>query len=313
MRPRLRRAGLPITRIPVSGRITCGHPLKQTQGDRTSARLGRRELSRARIRKVSVSSALAEDQRDKMNVLDLFSGIGGFSLGLERAGMRTVAFCEIDPFCRRVLARHWPDVPCYEDIRTVTTGNGIVADVICGGFPCQDVSRAGAVHKQRLGLRGPDSGLWAEFARIIGDFRPRYAIVENGSDLLNLGLGDVLGDLAALGYDAEWHCIRAAAVGLPHRRDRTWIVAYPNRERLAGQHGQGQSAGNGGRSCDAQSRPILTSIRSKDWIPEPDVCRVADGFPNRVDRLRSLGNAVVPQIPEIIGRAIMKTNQRRGC
>src|SRR5688572_4450644 len=162
-----------------------------------------------------------------MNVLDLFSGIGGFSLGLERAGMRTVAFCEIDPFCRRVLAKHWPGVPCYDDVRSLTAerlaADGIAADVICGGFPCQDISVAG----KGLGLEGVRSGLWSEYARLIGEIRPRFVIVENVSALLSRGLGRVLGDLAALGYDAEWHCIPASAVGAPHIRDRIWIIAYP--------------------------------------------------------------------------------------
>lgn len=160
-----------------------------------------------------------------LRVLDLFSGIGGFSLGLERAGMQTVAFCEIDPFARRVLTKHWPEVPCHDDIRTLTADwlaeNGLWPDVICGGFPCQDISVAG----KGAGIGGERSGLWREYARLIGEIRPRYVIVENVAALLGRGLGDVLGDLAALGYDAEWHCIPASAVGAPHQRDRVWIVA----------------------------------------------------------------------------------------
>lgn len=166
------------------------------------------------------------------SVLDLFSGIGGFSLGLERTGgFKTAAFCEIDPFCRRVLAKHWPTVPCYDDIRTLTADalarDGITVDVICGGFPCQDVSYAG----KRDGLEGARSGLWREYARLIGEIRPRFVIVENVPGLLSLGMGDVLGDLAAIGYDATWDCIPAAAVGAPHRRDRVWIVAHAASER----------------------------------------------------------------------------------
>ena len=152
-----------------------------------------------------------------MRVLDLFSGIGGFSLGLERAGLRTVAFCEIDPYCRAVLRKHWPDVPCYDDVTTLNierlNADGIGADVIAGGFPCQDISTAG----KGAGITGERSGLWKHYARIIGEVRPRYAIIENVSALLSRGLGDVLGDLSALGYDAEWHCIPASAVGAPHR------------------------------------------------------------------------------------------------
>lgn len=167
-----------------------------------------------------------------MNVLDLFSGIGGFSLGLERAGMRTVAFCEIEPFCRKVLARHWPNVKQYTDVRTLTAdqlmADGIPRiDVICGGFPCQDISVAG----KGAGLAGERSGLWREYARIIGEVRPKFVIVENVAALLGRGLGDVLGDLAALGYDAEWHCIPASYVGAPHRRDRLWIISYASEHR----------------------------------------------------------------------------------
>lgn len=265
-----------------------------------------------------------------MNVLDLFSGIGGFSLGLERAGMRTIAFCEIDPYCRAVLRKHWPDVPIYEDVRTLPA---IDADLICGGFPCQDLSLAG----RGAGLAGTRSGLWRDMARAIGLVGPRYVIVENVAALLGRGLGVVLGDLAALGYDAEWHCIPASAVGAPHRRDRIWIIAYPGHwyvsertrpegrgdwERAAKRRvfgcagairlvadgadadgprlalGQG-IAGDDGEEC-------ATAFGGDWWRVEPDVGRVADGVPSRVDRLRALGNAVVPQIPELIGRAIME-------
>ena len=340
-----------------------------------------------------------------MNVLDLFSGIGGFSLGLERAGMRTVAFCEIEPYCRAVLAKRWPGVPCYGDIRELTAArldaDGIAVDVICGGFPCQDISFAG----KGAGLAGARSGLWGEYRRLISELEPRWVVVENVSALLSRGLGDVLGNLAKIGYDAEWHCIPAAYVGAPHRRDRIWIVAYPSRDvraerqtcgaerertgascesvdaadakrdelreqsgRLGGADGPGSAefANDGkeralanaeadGRSersgWDAQAHsgegrerqsdveqsgsdvddsdgkglaqreacsweagtengrpPRDESAISGQWIVEPDVGRVAHGVPSRVDRLRALGNAVVPQIPEIIGRAIMKAS-----
>ncbi len=293
-----------------------------------------------------------------MNVLDLFSGIGGFSLGLERAGMRTVAFCEIDPFCRRVLARHWPEVPCYDDIRTLSAyrlrADGISINAICGGFPCQDISLAG----NGAGLEGERSGLWREYARIIGELRPDFVIVENVAALLARGLDRVLADLAALGYDAEWHCIPAFAVGAPHRRDRVWIIAYARSEQHEGGRpsiggkiatelskatmayadrgrgsawkqaaeamGHGDSVSpDGGDVSDANSPrlPIAWSQSSGEngkqgwrmpsagdwWAAEPDVGRVAHGIPGRVDRLRQLGNSVVPQIPEIIGIAIMSS------
>src|ERR1035437_5089521 len=132
-----------------------------------------------------------------LNVLDLFSGIGGFSLGLERAGMRTVAFCEIEPYCRAVLRKHWPDVPIFEDVRTLAAADVPGVDLICGGFPCQDISLAG----KGAGITGERSGLWGEYARLVGELRPRYVIVENVAALLGRGMARVLGDLSQIGYD----------------------------------------------------------------------------------------------------------------
>lgn len=310
-----------------------------------------------------------------MRVLDLFSGIGGFSLGLERAGMETVAFCEISPKCRHLLATHWPDVPCFDDV-TALTGEQIgPVDVICGGFPCQDISFAG----KGAGLAGERSGLWRHYARLIGELRPAYVIVENVAALLGRGLGDVLGDLAALGYDAWWDCIPAAAVGAPHRRDRLWLVAYPGsfqhqgfgdalrwavaselsraladasmwrgeseqpngdhqrqgpseRQERSGVRASGRGSGRHRAEGVAVDRGTASRLadplphandqgreRSQErdlrrgsagtagdwWSAEPDVGRMAHGVPARVDRLHGLGNAVVPQILEIIGRAIM--------
>ena len=248
-----------------------------------------------------------------MNVLDIFSGIGGFSLGLERAGFRTVAFCEIDPYCRRVLAKHWPEVPIYDDVRTVSAdrlrADGIAVDVICGGFPCQDISFAG----NGAGLAGERSGLWSEYARIIGELRPRFVIVENVAALLSRGLDDVLRDLAALGYDAEWNCLSAGFIGLPQVRDRVWVLAYPNqigRETVCAiQTGFTDKAG----AFRQWEQVELCGTRSGNarYLPTSRTCRVAHGVPSRVDRLRALGNAVVPQIPELIGRAILQSEALR--
>jgi len=322
-----------------------------------------------------------------VRVLDLFSGIGGFSLGLERTGgFETVAFCEIEDYPRKVLAKHWPGVPIYGDVRTLTAerlaADGITGiDVITGGFPCQDLSVAG---KQAGMGEGTRSGLWSEIARLIGELRPRYAIVENVTALLSgdrgRWFGRVLGDLASLGYDAEWHCVKASDIGAWHHRDRVWVVCYPaSIKRDGGEHEpiisrqmrkiwesgganfaqpvsdayparcwesyqavEGESseqfnsgdiqpgenpvpyANSAGLQRGVQDRCINQegweiqkdgrATKCGDWrrrsgngiwASEPAVGRVANGIPNRAHRLKGLGNAVVPQIPELIGRAIM--------
>lgn len=262
-----------------------------------------------------------------MNVLDLFSGIGGFSLGLERAGFKTVAFCEIDPFCQQVLAKNWPGVPIFDDIRRLkgshligrVNGSLVTAvDVICGGFPCQDISSAG----YKAGIGGKRSGLWKEYHRLIRELRPRFVIVENVAALLARGLDVVLGDLADLGYDAEWTSIRASDIGAPHARDRIWIIAYPNNEGEPARaqhaeacrlptHGDALHAERGQREMALYLERVGGLCEPLSWDrvwPNEDSplgMGVDDGLPQRLDRLRALGNAVVPQIPEIIGRAIM--------
>lgn len=157
-----------------------------------------------------------------LTIGSLFSGIGGLELALESFGHHTIWQVENDPYARAVLARHWPDVERFDDVRTVGAANLRPVDIICGGFPCQDISNAG----QRAGITGRRSGLWAHFARLIRELRPRYAFVENVAALTARGLGIVLGDLAELGYDAEWECFRAADVGAPHLRNRLFILAY---------------------------------------------------------------------------------------
>ena len=253
-------------------------------------------------------------EQPKLRVLDLFSGIGGFSLGLERTGgFETVAFCEIEPFPRRVLAKHWPEVPCYHDVRELTAArlaaNGIAVDVICGGFPCQDISTAG----KRAGLAGERSGLWSEIVRLVCELRPRFVIVENVSALLFRGMGEVLGDLAESGYDAEWRCIPAADLGAPHNRDRIWIVAYP--AKMLGDGGDDHGVSSYQSSEAIFDIPELGNrnryqVAECGWNGgEPNVGRVAHGVPGRVDRLAGLGNAVVPQIPELIGNAILQSRR----
>jgi DNA (cytosine-5)-methyltransferase 1 len=330
-----------------------------------------------------------------VNVLSLFSGIGGLDLGLERAGMTVVGQVEIDPFCQRVLAKHWPKVPRHDDVRTCVEwwlGEPRPAvDVICGGFPCQPVSVAG---KQRA--QQDERWLWPAFAAVIRDLRPRYAIMENVPGLLARGMGDVLADLAEIGYDAEWDCVPAVAVGANHRRDRVFILAHPQRagvrlepvpeqrrrgatvvdadgptrlvadsdcatrgreawpaepgtgfgsvrqrpeepgrrdsdvanpdgngrpERTnlpsaAGRDDRADAAGCGSLVAHAHGSrrepwawmggPWPAPVRDGWWATEPDVGRVAHGVPGRVDRLRGLGNAVVPQVAEHIGRLVME-------
>jgi len=274
----------------------------------------------------------------------LFAGIGGFDLGLERAGMECAWQVEIDPWARRVLAKHWPSVARYEDVKEVGHHNLEPVDVICGGFPCQDISNAG----KRAGIGGERSGLWGEYARIIRELRPRYVIVENVAALLTRGLDVVLRDLAEIGYDAEWDIISAAAVGAPHRRERVWIVAHPNCQPGTVRGDDFTDEGSGGRrrshagrsGTDGGSEDVAypdqqgledagakrlpqgrqtptghsgqgsTGGPATHWTVEPDVGRVANGVSKRVDRLRGLGNAVVPQVVEWIGHRIMQVESQ---
>ena len=270
----------------------------------------------------------------KPRILDLFSGIGGFSLGLERAGFETVAFCEIDPWCRRVLAKHWPEVPCYDDVRQLTAArlraDGISPiDTICGGFPCQDVSLAGPGH----GLDGERSGLWRQVRRLAGELRPRRLLVENVGALRGRGLAAILGDLAALGFDADAHAIPAAAVGADHLRDRVWIVAWRvdmrpcefcgyvfDHDKL-GRYGCPDCCGEGA-SPDAAgaglqerfglfgslARALAATPAPGQGPPRPVFLRNVHGVSNRLDRRRvkALGNAVFPPLVEVIGRCMLE-------
>lgn len=265
-----------------------------------------------------------------MRVGSLFAGIGGFDLGLERAGFEIAWQVEIDPYCQRVLAKHWPHVRRYGDITTVDWAAVERVDLLCGGFPCQDISLAG----KGAGLTGSRSGLWSEYVKAIETLKPRWVLIENVAALRARGLDQVLGALAALGYDAEWHCIPASAVGAPHRRDRVWIIAYAQsngaqgrilqqRGTVAREDGEVQSMADAlGESTEGRHNGVERRERSEGetylhgrpgsgvtdggWIPEPDVGRVAHGVPSRVDRLRGLGNAIVPQIAEWLGRQIMR-------
>lgn len=316
-----------------------------------------------------------------MKVGSLFSGIGGLDLGLERAGMKVVYQVEKDPYCQKVLKKHWPEVPCYGDIKEIDFTTLPPVDLICGGFPCQPVSCAG----KRQGDKD-ERWLWPEFYRAVCEAGPRWVLVENVPGLLSISdgrlFGGILGDLARIGYDAEWDLLPAAAFGAPHLRYRCFLVAYSigsvgrgraafrgtdyqrgrtikaGRESLQSENGEtrpdntkpgsanvadapGPRCGSGqpGESREIrhetrgpqserrnndghtpgqrlshrvfsqvarcqEGNTVMQPERSDWWATEPDVGRVAHGVPNRVDRLKSLGNAVVPQVVEWIGRRI---------
>ena len=230
----------------------------------------------------------------------LFAGIGGFDLGFERAGMTCKWQVEIDDHATRVLAKHWPHVHRERDVRECGKHNLQPVDVICGGFPCQDISYAGL----GAGLDGERSGLFFEAIRVVRQLKPKVVVLENVAALLTRGLDRVLGTLAAVGYDAEWHCIPAAAIGAPHLRERYFVVGYSDKQRWHDwQYSEKQ------KSWTIISRTSAAGIglgwKSRQWSIEPDVGRVANGVPARVDRLRGLGNAVVPQVAEWIGLRIV--------
>ena len=245
-----------------------------------------------------------------MRVLDLFSGIGGFSLGLERAGaFRTVAFCERDEFCQAVLRKHWPGTPIYDDVRTIDADRLGRIDLICGGWPCQPWSVAG----QQRGAED-DRDLWPEMQRIVEAVQSRWIIGENVRGFVNepMGLERSLSDLESIGYQAAPFIIPACAVDAPHRRDRVWIIANAAQLQRNGsgeysKQSERQVSEFRGRCGEISVADVgRTATECRRWLAEPDVCRVAHGVPRRVDRLRSLGNAVVPQVVERIGRAIME-------
>ena len=315
-----------------------------------------------------------------MKLLDLFSGIGGFSLAAEWVWgdeLEIVGFCEIEKYCQKVLQKNFTGVPIHEDITELDGNDFKDIDLITGGFPCQDISIAG----KGEGITGKRSGLWTEMHRIISEVRPRFPLIENVPMLIHRGLERVLCDLAEIGYDAEWQIVGADDVGAWHRRKRIWIVAYPNRNRtkrnqsenvtrrrfeqsgeddtqrhslnsdtnrirshqkrininretqlcnkqdsISGPVGGEVSRSKNHRQNETADVPNTDSKRSQGlvkrsqesrgyeqpirfrsrarqrswWNAEPDVGRVANGISNRVDRLKGLGNAIVPQVAKVI-------------
>ena len=286
-----------------------------------------------------------------MKVLDLFSGIGGFSLGLEWAGMSTVAMCEKDPYCRKILAKHWPHLTIHEDIRNLD-GNQYAdsIDVVCGGFPCQPFSVAG---KQRGS--DDDRHLWPEMLRVIQESRPRWVIGENVLGFTNMALDDVQADLEREQYTVRKFVLPAVAVDAHHRRDRIFIIAYANspsiwdiserqaqrrdhlqagRQTFTPHHGASQSLAYSNDTriqgsekprsheeigkesndqhverCGRSSVRLSNTQRQTCWLHEPHVGRVAHGVPNRVDRIKGLGNAVVPQLIQAIGELVLAADK----
>jgi len=238
----------------------------------------------------------------------LFAGIGGFDLGFERAGMECRWQVEIDPFCQKVLAKHWPDVRRYEDVKEVGKHNLEPVDVICGGFPCQPHSVAG----KRKGAED-DRNLWPEYRRIVAELRPRFVVGENVPGIRTTMLDTVLSDLESLDYTATTLNLPAVAFDAPHRRERLWIVAHAKQSRISGGNLRGfGEAGSEIGQCQDGARPAnelgngsQMARKAGGWAVEPNVGRVAHGVPQRVDRLRALGNAVVPQVAEWIGRRIV--------
>ena len=292
----------------------------------------------------------------KLTILDTFSGIGGFSYAAERlvGGFETTQFVENNPYCQKILKKHWPNVPIHDDIKTYTA-KPFQFDVLCGGFPCQDLSVGG----QRQGITPETrSGLFFELVRIIRLVRPRYVLLENVAALLNFGMDIVLRELSEAGYDAEWSVISAEQRGACHKRERIWIIAYPKHNGLSAAERVGfndktdpdtqkgsekirQSEGSskprdsrtfqqvtestdpmfkglqgrrgkfklqkdsGERQVVWRSQPHLLNPNWKGYISQPTVRRGNDGLSNRVDRLRALGNSIVPAVATIpLGRIL---------
>lgn len=260
-----------------------------------------------------------------LTIGSLFSGIGGLERGLELAGLGPVVWqVERDPFCREVLAKHWPEARRFTDVRSVGSSNLAAVDVVCGGFPCQDVSLAGA----NEGLAGARSGLWFEYERIIGEVRPRFVVIENVCGLVRRGLDVVLEGLWSLGYEVEGTRIRASDLGAPHRRERLFLLAHAHGERVRLEPERGQSnASKRGNAEPLDARQARRMARATErrgrkkgarkgadaregdslraWAAQSDVCRVAHGVPDWLERLRSLGNAVVPPCAAIVGARVM--------
>ena len=253
-----------------------------------------------------------------MKFISLFAGIGGLDLGLERAGMECVAQVEIDDFCQKILTKHWANVPKFKDVRDVGKHNLPTADLICGGFPCQDVSLAG----KRAGLEGKRSTLWSEFYRIVCEIQPRWVVIENVPGLLSSDFGEffskILRELSQSGYAVTWRIIPASSLGARHIRERIFIVAnsessYARQSPLGKEYSwQSYYQGEWSRFWDEFARCSKVAREQNYWIPESRLARLADGISSRMDksRIKANGNAVVPQVAEFVGRCVMSAEAR---
>lgn len=262
-----------------------------------------------------------------MYVGSLFSGIGGIELGFQRAGFKTKWFIECDKYAKEIIRKNFRDAIIYDDITKVNFRSIPKVDILTGGFPCQDISSSG----KRAGITGSKSSLWKYYSKAIRILRPRFAFIENVSILINRGLDVVLADLASIGYDAEWYCVPASAIGAPHQRDRVYVIAYlpSERERFLSIFKRDKRSKDFNINRDIkdasntdnqrQSRKGENEIRQElfrkgtgQWTVEPKLDRVVHGIPCRMDRIKCLGNAVVPQIAEVFGEAIMSGYKERG-
>jgi DNA (cytosine-5)-methyltransferase 1 len=240
-----------------------------------------------------------------LRMIDTFSGIGGFSLAARwLGGIETVQFVEQEPYCQRILRKHWPTVPIHDDICTFSPAPRS-ADIICGGFPCQDLSIAG----QRRGI-GPDtrSGLFYQLLRIIRVVRPQFVVMENVAAILDGHLGAVVGALATAGYDCEWACVSAADLGAWHVRDRWWAVAYPECYRIQGHLPDAISWQRGLTDVSFSGR--VESLLNGPPSGSPRFRGDPDGVPGWVDRLKALGNAVVPQVAMVPLARVLELDQQ---
>jgi DNA (cytosine-5)-methyltransferase 1 len=250
---------------------------------------------------------MAPVTKPPLRTLDLFSGIGGFSYAAEKlvGGFKTTAFVECEPFCQRVLAKHWPHVPLHNDVRTFQAAESSF-DVITAGFPCQDISVAG----KQAGLDGARSGLFYEVIRLAREIRPQFLVLENVANLVSHQNGEtfqeVLFQIARAGFDAEWAVVSARDVGACHIRKRIWVVAYTSEQHLQRCWTEGQpvlSVPSGQKRALWSSQGVMLSPDWRSYASEPVLCRGDARLSNRVHRLGVLGNAVVPQAAAIpLGR-----------